>query len=451
MVRITGQLAISVPGGHKDPEVDYKVVCFDQYGHAIPGNPGFGSGTNYMGHTYQWNASILLFAPNPRQAHYEAVSPLQVAYYCGVMVTEVDDPTTVLAPTPGQTIHGTWLKVSSTPDPDAQEWWWYPPPGSLPTICPTSDKYVGATKTVATDANPGPSKCVYLGGPNPNSLTIFQNTWTASNDTTVVDFAATGSNTVCFQYTGSCRESNDGGGDHSNITSWLQVQQLDQNTKPCGAPAVVYSEDTIKGDAETDTAKTLNASKDQHHIPVYYHATVPVSQLCGGSRTFATSLSTQLAGGDPIKFENKNLNVINLERAPTTTVPNVIGLTAQLAAAAIVAARLYMGAPDNVTSTDPPGTVLAQNSPGGTVEPVGSQVQITVSLGQTTVPDVLGDPMAAAAQTIKDAGLTPVTLPPINNCADENAQGKVQHQNPAHPAQVSPGAQVEIQTTACNR
>ena len=445
MVRITGQLAVRVPGGHRWPEVDLEVSCFDQFGHTIPGQPGFGSGTNIGGNgAFQWNADMLLVAPpllvapNPLPAEDNGGSTLQapMLFFCGVMVTHVDYPTTVLAPTPGQTIHGTSLEVSSIPDPGAQQWWWSPPQG----YCPTGDRN-----------GSGPSKCVYLGGSNPNSLSIFQNTWQASNDATVVDFAATGQNTVCFAGSGSCREIDEGPGDYSYITSWLKIQQLDQNSNPCGDATLVYSEDTAKGDAETDTKETLRASRYQHHMPVYYHATVPVSQLCGGSRTFATSLYTQLVGGPPIKFEDKSLNVINLERAPTTTVPDVIGLTQQRATAAIVAAGLYTGPPNNVTSTATPGTVLAQNSPGRTVEPVGSQVQITVSAGQTTVPDVLGDLMAAAEQSIRSAGLTPVTLAPITNCADESAHGKVQYQSPLHGVQVSLGAQVEIRTTYCNR
>lgn len=479
MVRVTGQLAVSMPGNQKG-EVDFGVACFDQDGHVIPPfsseDPGFGSGTNYMGNNsaFQWNASMLLVAPtllrHPlppppksllRSTDDNGVSPLQALFYCGILVTAVDYRTTVLAPTPGQTTHGTLLEVSS-PDPGAQQWWWYPggpaagagpsAPAQWPGNCPTGEYYVDDTKTIATDANAGPSMCVYVGGPNSNAKSIFQNHWVASNDATVVDFTATGQNTVCFQYSGSCRKIDEtSSGDYSYITSWLEIQQLDQNSNPCGAPTLAYSEDTVKGDAETDTKETLTVSRYQHHLPVYYHATVPVSQLCGGSRTFATSLYTQLAGGIPIKFENKNLNVINLERAPTTTVPHVIRLTEQQATAAIVAAGLYTPAPDYVTSTAPPGTVLAQNSPGGTVEPVGSPVQITVSYGQTTVPKVLGDLMAAAIQTIRSAGLTPVTLAPINNCADTSAQGKVQYQSPPQGAQVSPGAQVKIQTISCNR
>jgi PASTA domain len=123
-------------------------------------------------------------------------------------------------------------------------------------------------------------------------------------------------------------------------------------------------------------------SKERHHLNLYWHVSAPVSQLCNGSRKFSADLYMQYVNGNPI--EGVNINVINSATAATTTVPKVIGLTEQQASAAIVAAGLYMAAPTQVTATAPPGTVLAQNSPGGTIEPAGSPVQITVSLGQTT-------------------------------------------------------------------
>jgi hypothetical protein len=58
-------------------------------------------------------------------------------------------------------------------------------------------------------------------------------------------------------------------------------------------PQQSYSEDTVKGNAET--AETLTVSKSQHHRPLYYHAIVPVSQLCGGSRTFGVIASAVAA------------------------------------------------------------------------------------------------------------------------------------------------------------
>jgi beta-lactam-binding protein with PASTA domain len=72
--------------------------------------------------------------------------------------------------------------------------------------------------------------------------------------------------------------------------------------------------------------------------------------------------------------------VLNSVRATTTTVPDVTGLTEVQADHAIQAAGLtaiatYVNAPGL------PGTVLNQNSPGGTIEPAGSPVQVTVTRG----------------------------------------------------------------------
>lgn len=69
---------------------------------------------------------------------------------------------------------------------------------------------------------------------------------------------------------------------------------------------------------------------------------------------------------------------MRLRAAPTTTVPDVIGLTEQQASAAIVAAGLTASPQINLKS--PPDTVTAQNAPAGTVEPMGSPVQITVGV-----------------------------------------------------------------------
>jgi hypothetical protein len=88
---------------------------------------------------------------------------------------------------------------------------------------------------------------------------------------------------------------------------------------------------------------------------------------------------------------------------------------------------------------------LGQNSPGGTIEPPGSPVQITVSLGQTTVPAVRGDRQSSAAQAISKAGLTASTSY-INTCVDP---GTVQSQDPPAGAQVPLNSQVDIQISTC--
>jgi hypothetical protein len=454
MLRLTDQLAISMPGDHHEgSEVDTGIACFDQGGNQIAAPPPQGSGTNYTrtdNTAFQWNTSILFVAPSPLPAIGNSAPPPQAVFTCGIQVTAVDSQTTVLAPTPGQPTSGTWLEVSP-PDPGAQQWWWYPPPGNDPYICTTSDKWVGGVEdgTIATDANAGPSKCVYLGGRNPTYWSI-PNTWQASNDATVVDFAAIGSNTVCYPGTGSCREIDDGPGDDSYIKSGLQIQQQypppagSQNGAPCGAATVVYSTDTADGTA--DTTETLKVSTYQHHSPVYYHATVPVSQLCGGSRTFATNLFTQLEGGPPIKFENKNLNMINLVRAQKTTVPSVIGLSEQKATEAIV--EVGLTASPQIDLASPPDTVTAQNAPAGTVEPIGSPVQITVGwfyVGpSTTVPNVIGLPENQATGAIEAAELT---VPPPECSPAPPPSGVVLTQTPAGGTIAPTGSAVRIKVT----
>ena len=78
-------------------------------------------------------------------------------------------------------------------------------------------------------------------------------------------------------------------------------------------------------------------------------------------------------------------------------------------------------------------------------------MQITVSLGQTTVPDVIGDRPAAAVQAISKAGLTAITGAPINSCAHPGTVGTVQSQDPPGGAQSALNSQVDIRITACTR
>ena len=59
----------------------------------------------------------------------------------------------------------------------------------------------------------------------------------------------------------------------------------------------------------------------QHHLPLYWHVSAPVSQLCNGSRKFSWDLHMQYVNGNPVKIERANINVINSATAPTTRVP----------------------------------------------------------------------------------------------------------------------------------
>jgi hypothetical protein len=275
--------------------------------------------------------------------------------------------------------------------------------------------------------------------------------WLARYDATTIDTVATFMITSCYGGTSSCPAADSGDGifgiGAAEGEAWLDVDQLYPDGSVCQVNQA-YSEESTDG--QVMLTKRYDISNSQHHRPLYFDLSAPVSQLCGGSRLFRVDLHIGWTSGNPVKIDGGDINVINSVReTATTTVPDVTGLTQAQADAAIRAAGLTVGAPDDyVTSTALPGTVLGQNSPAGTVEPVGSPVQLTVSLGHATVPDVIGDRPAAAVQAIKNAGLTAVTLKPISSCADP---GTVQYQDPAGGAQVPPGSQVDIRVAACTR
>jgi beta-lactam-binding protein with PASTA domain len=87
-----------------------------------------------------------------------------------------------------------------------------------------------------------------------------------------------------------------------------------------------------------------------------------------------------------------------------------------------------------------PGTVLAQNSPAGTVEPQRSPVDLTVSLGAVAVPDVTGVLLAEATRRLSGAGLT-VGISYSKACIEP---GHVLTQEPSPAAVVAPGSTVRM-------
>jgi hypothetical protein len=422
--RVTDQLDVRVPDG-QNPEVNNRLICFDQGGHEIG---RISTGTNTAGgHAFQWNVSMLITGPAQNPAEN---------YFCQIW-TDASGKTgyqmSVLAPTPGQTTYGTWLEVSSSDEADAQT-------GTPPYNCDPSDN----THT-----------CSYIGGPaglgNSDAIDILPifpspgGEWTAGDNTTTIDAEATAQITSCYHGTSSCKASEYGSGGVTNADggSYLEIDQLYPGGSVCQVNRA-YSEKSAGG--AVFLSEGYDITSLQHHLPLYYHVSAPVSQLCQGSRLFTVDLYIWWTGGNPVKIDGATVNVLNSVRVTTTTVPDVTGFTQAQAAAAIAAAGLTVAAPDYVTSTTPPGTVLGQNSPAGTIEPAGSPVQITVSLGQATVPDVIGDLPAAAYEAISKAGLTPITLPPINNCADP---GTVQYQDPPGGTQAPLNSQVDIQVAAC--
>jgi serine/threonine-protein kinase len=150
--------------------------------------------------------------------------------------------------------------------------------------------------------------------------------------------------------------------------------------------------------------------------------------------------------GNPIKLDNGGFNVIQSMRGVTTTVPNVVGMSESQAVTVIKARTLKPVTVDRVMNPAPVGTVSAQNSPGGTVEPTGSEVDLSVSLGQTTVPTLVGWDESSAVRAINAAGLAVGQISFISSCLDP---GLVQLQNPRGGSLVTPGTSVSMTMATC--
>jgi probable HAF family extracellular repeat protein len=92
---------------------------------------------------------------------------------------------------------------------------------------------------------------------------------------------------------------------------------------------------------------------------------------------------------------------------PPVTVPNVVGVTQTVASSTIAAADLEVG---TVTiqnnGTVPAGVVISQTPAAGTSLRVGAPVNLVVSSGKVSVPNVIGLANATATSLLTSAGLT---------------------------------------------
>lgn len=322
--------------------------------------------------------------------------------------------------------NGTWLEISSTDETSSQAWVY----NQIYPNCETNDST---------------TLCHYIGGSAwPSTADLFaqpfRNIWTASNDATYVEVAGSFQITSCPSGSKSCTGAEHGGDDHSYVHSALNIDQLNPDNSVCNVtPDYGLSPGQgIYGD--------YWITNEVHHQPLWFFKQVPVSQNCGGSRKFAIDLSFQLLEGNPVKLDGGDFSIINYVKGTTTTVPPVTSDSLTDAETAISAAGLT-AAPTYVMSPSRVGTVLSQNSPGGTVEPATSTVQLTVSNGQVIVPHLLSEDQASAEQAITNDGLTVGSVSYTNNCDDP---GSVMTQDPSPGVQVSAGTAVSISVSTCN-
>ena len=424
--RVLDQLDVTLSSS-EGAEVDNRLVCLDPSNGAELARAS--SGTNHRGSgagELKWTESLLLTAPRTGTFTCQIQANTSDGSRTGYHMTVVRSGRPF-------TTNGTWLQISSADEVDSHAW---------------SHNTCNSPGTFET--------CVFLGGSgDPMAFHVFvedelhpgtwipnPDIWTARTDTTTIDLVGTYQITSCPNGTSSCPswEWGDGGINrprYAQVWSYLQFDQLYPDGSVC----------RIHQSFDPSTSNVYYIDNSVHHLPIAYQLTAPVSPNCGGSRRFRAQLVFLWVGGNPVKLDGGTLSVINSVRTTTTTVPYVLGSTEAQATSAIQAAGLTASTIDRVINAAPQGTVFEQNSPGGTVEPTGSQVYLRVSLGQSVVPNVMGWDMSSAMQAITAANLTVGTLSFVNTCVDP---GSVQMQNPWGGTAVLPGTSVDLQISTCN-
>jgi PASTA domain len=401
--RVSDQLTLSLTDSNH-PEVDNDLACLDSSGRQI-GDESNGGTNDQAVSALAMRASMIL------TADHTDIYQCQIKAYNG-------DSHSVIARAGTSLTQGTFLDVDNfTADPPGE---WEGP------FCPSND----------SQPPPWPT-CLYFGGGQfapTNSRILFDDgptsTWTA------VDVAGQLQVTSCFYGTHSCRPDYYGDSwfgspadDDAVFRTHMELIQQDAAGNPC---AVTRSAEL-----------TLDATNDIHHLLVNYQIPAPVFTTCGGSRTFKVRLLLDWVSGNPLKIDSgtaTRANVIVRQTGPTTTVPDAVGIDQTTAAARVQGAGLTIGLINSVVDPAPPGTVIAQNAPAGTVEPTGSAVNLTVSLGSVTVPDVEDDTQTAAVQALSAAGLIP-TVGLQQACINP---GHVISQEPAAGTHVRVGATTRI-------
>src|SRR5512132_3028275 len=124
-------------------------------------------------------------------------------------------------------------------------------------------------------------------------------------------------------------------------------------------------------------------------------------------------------------------------------VPSVVGSTFDSANSALLGSGFAVRRKD-VENDAPKDTVIAQSPDGGTYQPPGATVTLTVSKGPTTstVPDVTSISQADAITQLRASGFkVQVVSQPVT---DPNQDGIVQTQDPAGNTKAPPGSTVTI-------
>ena len=152
-------------------------------------------------------------------------------------------------------------------------------------------------------------------------------------------------------------------------------------------------------------------------------------------------ISQRPSGG---QAQQDSVVVLRVSKGPKPViVPSVVGSTFDSANSALMGAGFAVRRKD-VESDQPKNTVVDQSPAGGTYQPPGATITLSVSKGPTTstVPDVTSLAQADAVAQLRASGFrVRIVSQPVT---DPNQDGIVQTQDPAGSAKAPPGSTVTI-------
>jgi serine/threonine-protein kinase len=164
-----------------------------------------------------------------------------------------------------------------------------------------------------------------------------------------------------------------------------------------------------------------------------------VPQLATAPSKFPAGTVFAQDPGAGTKVNRGSLVKLSVSAAAQISVPNVVG-TKTSAAVSLLKAEGLQSQVTTVPAKAAAGVVVKESPVAGTKVAKGSTVSLRVSKGETTVPDVRGQPASDAKAALQTAGLVPVE----SKVPSAQPKGTVTAQKPLPNKKVARGSKVRI-------
>jgi beta-lactam-binding protein with PASTA domain len=187
----------------------------------------------------------------------------------------------------------------------------------------------------------------------------------------------------------------------------------------------------VEGMSQTDANLSLDALGLISIVDYEFSNTVPAGFVISQNPVAETTVSE----GSSVE--------ITVSLGPSVVVPDVVGMNEPDANSMITSAGLAVGSTTlEYSDTVIAGKIISQNPAASSLAPLGSYVDLVVSLGQPVVPDVIGETEANATSAIIDASLVIGDL--TYEFSDIINAGLVISQSPTGGTTVSVGSSVDL-------